>query len=298
MAQNSLVPLPEFIQSLTLANDPTPALIANVQSLQGLKRLKICLSDKELALHLDFLSAAFPCLQELTIDGAYNTSQPILDAVQAFPSITSLCIAGTLGDDFFDKPGPAGPPTCQFPPKLHTMFISPHDGTADGFFQLALVSEPIPLFSTLSANDTWPRMNSPMGKYLIHAGDRLRRLCIGFGRSTMATSEHMLPLRYCTDLVSFEIRVPDDPALRVLIDAVLPNLCTRRLTSLIIFDTNLPFGRDLGPKLLSSRQLWKEIGQVLSTERFVGLKAFEVRDLYSRERVVGLAALAAWADVP
>jgi hypothetical protein len=192
MAQNSLVPLPEFIHSLTLANDPTPALIANVQSLQGLKRLRICLSDKELALHLDFLSAAFPCLQELTIDGAYNTSQPILDAVQAFPSITSLCIAGTLGNDFFDKPGPAGPPTCQFPPKLHTMFISPHDGTADGFFQLALVSEPIPLFSTLSASDTWPRMNSPMGKYLIHAGDRLRRLCIGFGRSTMATCEFTL----------------------------------------------------------------------------------------------------------
>jgi hypothetical protein len=108
----------------------------------------------------------------------------------------------------------------------------------------------------------------------------------------------MLPLRHCTDLVSFEIRVRDDPALRVLIDAVLPNLCTRHLTSIVVFDLSLPCKLDLGPELLSSQQLWKEIGQVLSTERFVGLKAFEVRDFYSRERVVGLAALAAWADVP
>jgi hypothetical protein len=189
IAQNPLVPLPNFVHSLALGNAPTPALIANVQSLQGLKRLKICLGDKELALHLDFLSAAFPCLQELTINGAYNTSQPILDAVQAFPSITSLCIAGILGDDFFDKPGSAGPPTCQFPPKLHTFFISPHDGTADGFFRLALASEPIPLFSTLSAHDTWPRTNSPMGMYLIYAGERLRRLSLGFWRSTVATCE-------------------------------------------------------------------------------------------------------------
>jgi hypothetical protein len=88
----------------------------------------------------------------------------------------------------------------------------------------------------------------------------------------------MLPLRHCTDLVSFEIRVPDDLALRVLIDAVLPNLCTRHLTSIVVVDPNLPFKLDLGPELLSSRQLWKEIGQILSTERFVGLKAFEVRD--------------------
>jgi hypothetical protein len=101
----------------------------------------------------------------------------------------------------------------------------------------------------------------------------------------------MLPLRHCTDLVSFEIRIRDDPALRVLIDAVLPNLCTRHLTSIVVFDLSLPFKLDLGSRL------WKEIGQVLSTERFVGLKTFKVRDLYSRERVVGLAALAACTDV-
>jgi hypothetical protein len=191
MAENSLVPLPNFIHSLTLANDPTPALIANVQSLQGLKRLKICLRDKELALHLDFLSAAFPCLQELEIDGQYNTPQPILDAVQAFPSITSLRIVGTLGDDFFDKPGPAGPPTCQFPPKLRTLFIAPDDGTgtADGFFQLVLASEPIPVLSTLSAHDTWATTNSPLGRYLIRVGKRLRQLCIEIGRSAVAACE-------------------------------------------------------------------------------------------------------------
>jgi hypothetical protein len=191
LAQNSLVPLPNFIHSLDLTNDPTPALIANIQLLQGLRCLKICLSDKELALHLDFLSAAFPCLQELEIDGQYNTPQPILDAVQAFQSITSLRIVGTLGDDFFDKPGPAGSPTCQFPPKLHTLFIAPHDrtGTADGFFRLVLASEPIPVFSTLYAHDTWATTNSPLGRYLIRVGERLRRLCIEIGRSAVATCE-------------------------------------------------------------------------------------------------------------
>lgn len=184
IAQNSLVPLPKFVHSLALGNDPTPALIANVQSLQGLKRLKICLSDEELALHLDFLSAAFPCLQELEIDGQYNTPQPILDAVQAFPSITSLHIFGTL-------PDPAGSPTCQFPPKLHTLFIAPRGrtGTVDGFFRLVLASESIPLFSTLSARNTWPRTNSPMGRYVIHAGERLRRLSLWFWYSTVTTSE-------------------------------------------------------------------------------------------------------------
>jgi hypothetical protein len=191
LAQNSLVPFPNFIHSLDLTNDPTPALIANIQLLQGLRCLKICLSDKELALHLDFLSAAFPCLQELEIDGQYNTPQPILDAVQAFQSITSLRIVGTLGDDFFDKPGPAGSPTCQFPPKLHTLFIAPHDrtGTADGFFRLVLASEPIPVFSTLYAHDTWATTNSPLGRYLIRVGERLRRLCIEIGRSAVATCE-------------------------------------------------------------------------------------------------------------
>ncbi|KAJ7464527.1 hypothetical protein FB451DRAFT_1263742 [Mycena latifolia] len=217
-----------------------------------------------------FFPNNFPRLTNLNLSLSDYTAISMFDilvAVTPFPTLESLRLdINGHGLDFMDD---SMPEVYQIPPRLRTL----HLGMAmtENFWEILYeLAEndgiDIPVLSTLSVQDGWPKGRSFLGRYLWGYGHNMQHLCFDCSSGNMFEAPEALSC--CTALRRLDLRITTSKVPGTLI-SIAEHLASPVLAEINVVGPHKRTGKSLSREVAK----WKELDQALSEERFAGLRS-------------------------
>ncbi|KAJ7509761.1 hypothetical protein B0H11DRAFT_1960959 [Mycena galericulata] len=215
--------------------------------------------------HSDFLAAhVCPNLSNLTVAYTIFRVKELLDVLDVFPSLSSLCLHHNIFYHSADE--------YRFPAQLHTLDL---DTEARIFFEKLLAQPVIHVFSSLYLSDVSLTANSTVGAYLRHIGEDLRCLRFNASHLTRMHDSGLDPdaLEYSTGLRRLDVTYHHLHFGETLLGRILPFLRCPNLTTLNFEALNRYRPNETFKAALLD---WRMVDQALADERFANLRTFSI----------------------